>query len=257
MDVNELLSFQPDVPTPGRMPTVTGGGLKRKRRFEDVDLRPAQQEMARERKTTFGVSKEDKEKILKLIDEEPEVEAMDEGSLKRLLLQFEKRVYRNQEMRIKYPDMPGKFMSSELELNDTLQEMHVIATVPDLYPVLVDLSAIQSLLQLISHDNTDVSIAVVDLIQEMTDVDTLNESEEGANVLIDALLAGQVLALLVQNLERLDESIKEESDGVHNTLNIVENMTELRPETCVDATKQGFMAWLLKRIKVTLLLLSD
>jgi len=27
-----------------------------------------------------------------------------------------------------------------------------------------------------------------------------------------------VIALLVQNLERLDESVKEEADGVHNTL---------------------------------------
>lgn len=26
------------------------------------------------------------------------------------------------------------------------------------------------------------------------------------------------MALLVQNLERLDESVKEEADGVHNTL---------------------------------------
>ena len=33
---------------------------------------------------------------------------MDDGSLKRLILQFEKRVYKNQEMRIKYPDMPEK-----------------------------------------------------------------------------------------------------------------------------------------------------
>jgi len=45
-------------------------------------------------------------------------------------------------------------MASEVELNDTLQEMHVIATVPDLYYVLVDLNAVQSILQLISHDNT-------------------------------------------------------------------------------------------------------
>ena len=29
---------------------------------------------------------------------------------------------------------------------------------------------------------------------------------------------GQVVALLVQNLERLDENVKEEADGVHNTL---------------------------------------
>ena len=29
---------------------------------------------------------------------------------------------------------------------------------------------------------------------------------------------GQVIALLVQNLDRLDENVKEDSDGVHNTL---------------------------------------
>lgn len=52
----------------------------------------------------------------------------------------------------------------------------------------------------------------------MTDVDILHEDKEGADLLIDALLNQQVCALLVQNLERLDESIKEEADGVHNTL---------------------------------------
>lgn len=36
---------------------------------------------------------------------------------------------------------------------------------------------------------TDISIAVIDLLQEMTDVDTLNESEEGAAALIDALVS--------------------------------------------------------------------
>lgn len=36
---------------------------------------------------------------------------------------------------------------------------------------------------------TDISIAIIDLLQEMTDVDTLNESEEGATALIDALVS--------------------------------------------------------------------
>lgn len=31
-------------------------------------------------------------------------------------------------------------------------------------------------------------------------------------------LEGQVVALLVQNMERLDEQAKEEADGIHNTL---------------------------------------
>ncbi|CAM5152297.1 unnamed protein product, partial [Eretmochelys imbricata] len=91
--------------------------------------------------------------------------------------------------------------------------------------------------------------SVVDLLQELTDIDTLHESEEGAEVLIDALVDGQVVALLVQNLERLDEGVKEEADGVHNTLAIVENMAEFRPEMCTEAAQQGLMQWLLKRLK--------
>lgn len=39
-------------------------------------------------------------------------------------------------------------------------------------------------------------------MQELTDVDILNESEEGAEALIEALLEHQVVALLVQNLDR-------------------------------------------------------
>ena len=37
--------------------------------------------------------------------------------------------------------------------------------------------------------SSHVSIAVVDLLQELTDIDTLHESEEGAEVLIDALVS--------------------------------------------------------------------
>ena len=48
----------------------------------------------------------------------------------------------------------------------------------------------------------DISIAVIDLLQELTDVDTLNESEEGATALIDALVSAvTVLAPVVQLLE--------------------------------------------------------
>lgn len=36
-----------------------------------------------------------------------------------------------------------------------------------------------------------VAIAVVDLLQELTDIDTLHESEEGAEVLIDALVSSR------------------------------------------------------------------
>ena len=47
-------------------------------------------------------------------------------------------------------------MESEIELNDVIQEMHVIATAPELYHILVELNTVQSLLQLLTHDNTDI-----------------------------------------------------------------------------------------------------
>uniref|UniRef100_A0A8C9S206 Catenin, beta like 1 n=1 Tax=Scleropages formosus TaxID=113540 RepID=A0A8C9S206_SCLFO len=195
----------------------------------------------------------EKKKVLEKLmdsDEEQEGEPLDESSVKKMILTFEKRSYKNQELRIKFPDNPEKFMDSELDLNDIIQEMHVIATMPDLYHLLVELNAVQSLLGLLSHENTDILFSkLVDLLQELTDIDTLHESEEGAEVLIDALLEGQVVALLVQNMERLDEQVKEEADGVYNTLAIIENMAEFRPGLCTEAAQQGLMQWLLKRIK--------
>lgn len=44
-------------------------------------------------------------------------------------------------------------------------------------------------MQIFSLICAHISIAVVDLIQELTDVDTLNESEEQATSLVDALVS--------------------------------------------------------------------
>ena len=45
-------------------------------------------------------------------------------------------------------------MDSEIELNDTIQDMHVTATRPDLYHLFLQTNCIQTLLGLLSHENT-------------------------------------------------------------------------------------------------------
>ena len=80
-------------------------------------------------------------------------------------------------------------MESEIELNDAVQELHVIATQSELYHVLVNMNGISLLMSLLTHENTDISIAVISLVQELTDVDTLTESEQEAALLIDALVS--------------------------------------------------------------------
>ncbi|KAF4521843.1 hypothetical protein B566_EDAN003717 [Ephemera danica] len=230
MDVGELLTFKP-VNTPKRPQDdgpnrgdETPGEYERYRKMrrmaaaeEKVARKKAEETKTVEQKKE--AAEDERERIMQLVESaepsgEGESDVLDDSALKRMVLQFEKRALRNQEMRIKFPDSPEKFMESEVELHTTLQELRVLATVPELYPRLVEL-----------------------------------ESQEGAQALVEALVKNQACALLVQNLERLDENVPEESEGVHNTLSIFENITEARPETCVDAGSQGLLAWLLKRLK--------
>ncbi|KAK3733987.1 hypothetical protein QZH41_009843, partial [Actinostola sp. cb2023] len=248
-------------------------GTKRKKGHDEGDSNSHRKKasyLVEEKFSSGGteLTDEEREKILEMVENEPEVETLDVGSLRRMLLSFEKKVTKNQEMRIKYPDHPEKFMESELDLHEEIQKLHVIATAPELYQHIVNLNAITTMLGLISHDNTgilckqswllstlltfilhDITVGIVNLLQEMTDIDTLNESEDGATALIDALLEGQIIALLVQNLERLDETLREENEGVHNSLGIIENMTELRDSISITAGVQGLMGWLIKRLK--------
>ncbi|CAL8324849.1 unnamed protein product [Merluccius merluccius] len=165
MDVGELLNYQPDRGAK-RLRDEDGGGGEEARGGKQVK---GARDLARHRDLAalgpgddpdVEETTEDRKRILeKLMDrdeEEPEGEPVDESSVKKMILTFEKRSYKNQELRIKFPDNPEKFMEAELDLNDIIQEMHVIATMPDLYHLLVELNAVHSLLGLLSHENTDI-----------------------------------------------------------------------------------------------------
>lgn len=279
MDVGELLNFKPSA-APKRPANSTDPEENVNDDFDDDPNESYEKRAAKRRKLKKAAQKKMEEQRLAMLEAEAAAAAaaassseprpsdevlarleeadkvgdqtVDEAKLKRMILNFEKKIAKNQELRIKFPDDPAKFMNSEVDLHDTVQELRVVATVPDLYPMLVDSECISTLLGLLNHDNSDISVAVIDLIQELTDIDTLNESEEGTNALIQALAAQQICALLVQNLDRLNDAVsREESDGVHNTLAIVENLIEFRPEVCKEAAEAGLMTWLIsKRLKV-------
>ena len=93
-----------------------------------------------------------------------------------------------------------------------------VATCPDSYPQLIELDFHNTLLQLLGHENADIAMCVADLLREMLDVDPLNEGVEGAQLLSQQLLEGQVMSLLVSLLGKLDEKNAEESQGVHNII---------------------------------------
>jgi len=277
MNVSELLNFKPSVaPKRSSQPEEDPEG-ELEDEFDDDPNESYEKRAAKRRKLKKAAQRRIEEERLAMLEAEAAAatdekaggfsdeimaklekadeagdDILEETKLKRMILNFEKKIAKNQELRIKFPDDPGKFMSSEVELHDAVQEMRVVATAPDLYPILVDMECVATLLGLLSHENADISVAVVDLIQELTDIDTLNESEEGTTSLINALAAQQICALLVQNLERLNDSVSnEEADGIHNTLAIVENLIEFRQEICKEAAEAGLLLWLVsKRLKV-------
>lgn len=116
MDVSELLAFRP-----GKGGNdFSGQSMKRKLETSEKD-NPAKKRDVGEKLVAAKT-----ESKLDVIDslEQPEGEEMNELNVKKMLLQFEKKVLKNQELRIKYPETPEKFMDSEVELNEILQLMH-------------------------------------------------------------------------------------------------------------------------------------
>eukprot|EP00899_Mesostigma_viride_P004213 jgi/Mesvir1/13793/Mv15956-RA.2 len=178
------------------------------------------------------------------------VEVMDLRALKKLVLTFERKLRDNLAARIKYADQPEKFMDSEIELDEEVKKLNALATAPELYPDFVRLGSIQSLVGLLGHENTDISIDVVELLSELTDGDVVTDSDQEALELANALVDVNVLESLVQNLHRLEETIPDEAQCVHNTLGTIENLIEIKPEVAtLVCEKTKILKWLLTRIK--------
>jgi beta-catenin-like protein 1 len=82
----------------------------------------------------------------------------------------------NMEARMKYADQPDKFMESEVDLDEEVRRLQAIAGNPELYPELIRLNAMPSLLNLLSHDNADIAGDVIELLNELTDSDVVEDS---------------------------------------------------------------------------------
>lgn len=107
------------------------------------------------------------------------------------------------------------------------------------------------MLDLLTHDNTDIAIDVVNLLQDLTDEDVLDENNQSVKILVDCLVENNVLESLVQNLLRLNENDSDEVSAVFGTLTSIENMIEVKPnvaELVCERTK--LLRWIIGKIKV-------
>ncbi|KAK4683965.1 beta-catenin-like protein 1, partial [Tremellales sp. Uapishka_1] len=204
-------------------------------------------------------------------DDDEGTTAMTLPALRRQLGRFERTVAKNAEQRGKFPDDPSKFIESEADLDSSLKLLLPLTQNPPLfYPELVKSGTMALLCGLLSHENTDIAIDVVEVIQELTDEDVgaeVDDMEEEAEEkddeggmargtrmamggLIDELLNNSILDLLVANLSRLNEAEETDRQGIFHILGTFENLLSFMPplaEQIVSSTT--LLPWLLKRIE--------
>jgi len=118
------------------------------------------------------------QQIDQLVDGAESLGALDSAELKRMVKAFEAKVAKNQTQRMKYPDDPSKFLDSEMDLDESINELQVIAGAPDLYADMIKMGVITTVLSLIPHENTDISVAAVALISELSDPETAIEADD-------------------------------------------------------------------------------
>ena len=104
---------------------------------------------------------------------------------------------KNQDQRSKYPNDPSKyvhdnfvitmftekqprrFIDSEADLDSAIKALLPLAQAPKLaYPELVRSGTAAAFVDLLSHENVDIVIDVVEVVHELTDEDVMNEDDD-------------------------------------------------------------------------------
>ena len=190
--------------------------------------------------------------MLNYIDENEDGDAeekLDRPWLKRTMMNFERKINKNAELRGKYPDDPMKFVGSEADLDTEIKGLTLLSEHGELYGEFVKSGSVGSLVSLLAHENTDIAIAVCEVLEELSDEDA-NTTEEQWKVLVDAMVENDLVDLLVSNLSRLNETASEnDRDGVYHILSVVENLLSSPSNLETVGSKPRMLEWLTSRIQ--------
>ena len=85
-------------------------------------------------------------------------------------------------------------MSSEADLDADVKALSILSEHPNLYEEFSKLGCVASLVSLLSHENTDIAIDAIEIINELTDEDVEAEQAQW-DVLVDALVCTVILVL--------------------------------------------------------------
>lgn len=265
MDIQKITDFKPDTELRGENPFERTEIDRAKRRYDEPEAKkskiamPAYMERVQEdgvRLTEEELEERRQELLAKAEIQAGEAEELDDTTARKILSLFEKRLRKNQELRIKFAKKPEKFMKSEVELHDMIQDIRQFATNVSLYPLLWDDEinnglSLSNLISLCSHENNDIAAAVIQTLYELVDQEE-SESEELVSYLLKKYIEYEVLSVAVGCMKRFDENVMEEQDALYNCFQLVESVMEGSDDPNI-ATKVGssgnFLMYLLKRLR--------
>jgi beta-catenin-like protein 1 len=78
-------------------------------------------------------------------------------------------------------------MASEADLEADIKALSLLSEHPNLYEEFAKLGSVASLVALLAHENTDIAISTIEIINELTDDDVQAEQTEW-NALVDAMV---------------------------------------------------------------------
>mmetsp|Transcript_19656 Transcript_19656/g.39433 ORF Transcript_19656/g.39433 Transcript_19656/m.39433 type:complete len:782 (-) Transcript_19656:3176-5521(-) len=166
------------------------------------------------------------------------------STLQSASISLSRTLEKNQLLRAQHADDPEKFMMNELALNDEICGFQAVAVDVSMYGYLVEFDVIKSFLALLSHENGDVAMSVVNVLVELLDPLLLREDEEKAGeeegkelsaevrrrnvgLLARTFVDGGGLELLVSNIGRLEENVEAEAKGIEDILTLMESLLDL------------------------------
>ncbi|PWA03003.1 hypothetical protein BB558_000840 [Smittium angustum] len=209
-----------------------------------------------------GLTKTEKN-VFDWVDQVDNIEQVGKDSAKRTILKLEKAISKNTELRLRYPNDPQKFIDSEADLDESILELQNLSTqVLDTFPIVLELGVIDSLVNLMTHENKDIVLDVIQVVGEWTAEDLFEENdtdESSSNVLLCQQVVQRIVeelknqgyfqslgsALRNMNENASSEIVESEREGVNKILNIIENVssinTSLLAPICIDMKLVPFL----------------
>ena len=165
----------------------------------------------------------------------PDSVVLTHASLKRMLQTLDDCIASNQDQRQRYASNPAKFLESEAELHERLNEITTqLSAQPKYMQILLQIGSMPSIMSLLTHPNSDIVLDVLTFLKECTDEDVLPEEGDGqaqdqvAREFVEAMLECQLLDLLADLA--LSDASKEDLDQIEYAMfGMIENGLTLLP----------------------------